>query len=155
MYPACRLLRSHKSVITPEEECTGKDIVVAILDPQHAEAATLESGEAVFAQARKAIVRVVIFRNYEPFASGSGFVIGEDDLGTVYVVTNRHVVHGADRMKGRPWDWARIEVEQESGARFDATLDFYSREHDVALLAVEGMGPYAETIKLNLGLIFR
>jgi S1-C subfamily serine protease len=41
-------------------------------------------------------------------------------------------------------------VQQSSGAKFDAKLDFYSREHDLALLAVKGMKDYAKPIQINL-----
>ena len=41
-------------------------------------------------------------------------------------------------------------MKQYSGAKFEATLDFCSRKHDLALLAVKGMKDYAEPLPLNL-----
>jgi S1-C subfamily serine protease len=51
---------------------------------------------------------------------------------------------------GRKRDRVRVEVQQHSGAKFDATLDFYSRQHDLALLAVKGMKDYAKPLQINL-----
>jgi serine protease Do len=62
-------------------------------------------------------------------ALGSGFVISEDG----YIVTNNHVIEGADE----------IEVEFFSGKRLDATLVGTDPKTDIALLKVESPEPLA------------
>jgi serine protease Do len=60
-------------------------------------------------------------------ALGSGFVISEDG----YIVTNNHVIEGADE----------IEIEFFSGDRLDAKLVGTDPKTDIALLKVESDGP--------------
>ncbi|MGA1275894.1 MAG: trypsin-like peptidase domain-containing protein, partial [Gemmobacter sp.] len=60
-------------------------------------------------------------------ALGSGFVISADG----YIVTNNHVIEGADG----------IEVEFFSGERLDATLVGTDPKTDIALLKVDADGP--------------
>ena len=60
-------------------------------------------------------------------ALGSGFVISEDG----YIVTNNHVIEGADE----------IEIEFFSGARLDAKLIGTDPKTDIALLKVESDTP--------------
>jgi S1-C subfamily serine protease len=56
------------------------------------------------------------------------------------VITNRHVVVHKIRTDRQ----LSYEVEFENGARFDGVLDFYSRRHDLALLAVLGTPLWAQ-----------
>jgi hypothetical protein len=148
LFAAYHLLREVD--ITPTEQGTGKEILVATLEPGSGEQLILQTGQEVFERVRKSIVTVNVFISNDPVCCGSGSVIGNDDSGTVYVLTNRHVVHNPRTEKGKPRDRVRIEVQQHSGARFDAKLDFYSRKQDIALLAVKGMGQYTEPLKLTL-----
>ncbi len=60
-------------------------------------------------------------------ALGSGFVISEDG----YVVTNNHVIEGADEIK----------VEFFNGSELDATVVGTDPNTDIALLKVEADGP--------------
>ena len=62
-------------------------------------------------------------------ALGSGFVISEDG----YVVTNNHVIEGADE----------IMVEFSDGAELSATLVGVDKNVDIAVLKVEAEGPLA------------
>ncbi len=148
LFTAYHLLREVD--ITPTEKRTGKEIVVSTLEPGSGEQPILQTGQEVFDRVRKSILTVQVFISNDPVCRGSGSVIGKDDAGTVYVLTNRHVIHNPRTEKGKPRDRLRIEVQQHSGARFDAKLDFYSRKHDIALLAVKGMEQYTEPLKLTL-----
>jgi len=104
-------------------------------------------GEQIFEFVKDSIVSVMIIKDNEQTCRGSGSVIGTDDSGLTYVLTNKHVVKNEDtRSKGQ----YRIEIQQHSGARFYAKLDFCSREHDLALLSVKGMEKYARPLKLAL-----
>ena len=62
-------------------------------------------------------------------ALGSGFVVSEDG----YIVTNNHVIEGADQ----------IEIEFFSGERLDAKLVGTDPKTDIALLKVESDKPLA------------
>ena len=89
-----------------------------------------------------------VFVNHEPAGSGSGSgsVISEDADGNVYILTNRHVVDD----HGKKGDRVRFEIEQYSGPKFNAVLDFYSREHDLAILTVKEMAAYTEPLNFML-----
>jgi S1-C subfamily serine protease len=136
--------------ITPEEEGTRREILISTLEPDSIEQPIMQTGQEVYQHVRNSIVSVNLFLNNDPLGGGSGSVIGKDDAGTFYVVTNKHVLFNPDTEKGKPRDRVRIEVQQQSGARFDADFDFYSRKHDIALLAVKGMEQYTEPLKLTL-----
>ena len=136
--------------ITPKENGSGKEILVSTLETDDIEKAVLQASEEVFEKARNSIFSVNVFVNNEPVSGGSGSVIGKDESGVVYVITNKHVIHSKYAKRGRPGNRVRFEVEQHSGARFSAQLDFYSRMHDLALLSVKGMEQYTEPLKLIL-----
>lgn len=129
---------------------SGKEIFVSTLSPTDVKTLNLDSSEKVFELVQDSIVSVKVFRNNQPICGGSGFVIGSDLDGIVYVITNRHVVKNSIVKKRKRSDRIRAEVQQYSGAKFDAELDFYSREHDIAVLAVKGMQKYAKPLKLTL-----
>jgi S1-C subfamily serine protease len=69
----------------------------------------------------------------------------DDGRSSYFVVTNRHVVDLADGVEGE----LSYEVEFENGARFDALLDYYSRNHDLALLRVLGVPLWAAPVPLR------
>lgn len=145
------LVAGHCAVdITPAESGTGSEVGVSTRAPDGGAKPPLQTGQEVFEHVRDGIVSVAVFRNNDFVSGGSGSVIGADESGLVYVITNKHVIRNSDTEKGRRHDTIRIEVRQHSGARFNAELDFYSREHDLALLAVKGMAPYTEPLKLTL-----
>lgn len=136
--------------ITAEENSNGKEVLISIFEPDSGERAELQTGEEIFEHLRQSILTVTVSISNRPVCSGSGSVIGKDETGIVYVLTNRHVIHNDLTETGKPGDFISIEVQQHSEARFDAVLDFYSREHDIALLAVKGMEPYVEPLTLVL-----
>lgn len=129
---------------------SGKEISVSIVPTDKPQKSTLKTGQDVFEHVHNSIVSVTVFINNDPECGGSGSVIGSDESGVLYIITNKHVVHNSDTVKGRRGDRIRVEVQQHSGAKFDAILDFYSRKHDIALLAVKNMEKYARPLQLNL-----
>jgi S1-C subfamily serine protease len=137
--------------INLQEACSGKEISVSIISPNSPNISQMATSQAVFDHVRDSIVSVSIFINYDPICGGSGSVIGTDETGMLYIITNKHVIKNERiNKRGRKRDRLRIEVQQTSGAKFDAKLDFYSREHDLALLAVKGMKDYAKPLQVNL-----
>lgn len=137
--------------INLQEACSGKEISVSIISPNSPVISQLPTTQAVFDHVRDSIVSVRVFINYDPVCRGSASVIGTDETGMLYIITNKHVIQNSSINKHRrEEDRLRIEVQQTSGAKFDAKLDFYSREHDLALLAVKGMKDYAKPLQINL-----
>ncbi len=136
--------------ITPEEVNSGREIAVSILPANGAKPSTQQTAQGVFEQVRNSIVSVTVFVNHDPVCSGSGWVVGNDESGDLYVLTNKHVILNSLTSKGWRGDWVRMEVKQHSGAKFEATFDFYSRQHDIAILAVKGMEEYAQPLKMTL-----
>jgi len=132
-----------------EERTSGKAIEVSLFEPNGSGGAPRQGGEEVFEGVRGSIVLVKVLLDNDPVKYGSGSVIGTDDSGTAYVLTNRHVVE-YDAASLLDAGRVHYEVEQPSGARFDATLDFYSRKYDLALLSVRGIGAYSAPIPLIL-----
>ena len=142
--------KSKKIIITPKEKCSKKEISVSILQLEDSKEVEKKTGQEIFQHVQSGIVSIKVFNNNTPLCSGSGFVVGTDDSGLFYTVTNKHVVHNEFTKKGKVGDVVRFEVRQHSGARFDAKLDFYSRKHDIAILSVKGMDKYARPLKLTL-----
>lgn len=109
-------------------------------------AASEELGaEELFERVRRSVVSVQVMVGTRRECSGSGAAIGRDAAGRTYVLTNRHVV---DCAEGRSADVV-FEVLHDSGARFAAALDYRSRQHDLALLAVEGLGEFSRPVPLR------
>jgi S1-C subfamily serine protease len=102
--------------------------------------------EALYETVRRSVVTVYVRLDERRMGNGSGAVIGLDSgLQHYFVVTNRHVVvHEVPADKSLTY-----EIEFENGARFDGVLDFYSRRHDLALLAVMGKPMWAEPVAMR------
>jgi len=102
--------------------------------------------EQLYAAVRRSVVTVYVRRQGQPTITGSGAVIGIDvGRNSYFVITNKHVVY-QEAPEGSRLD---LEVQFENQARFDAVLDFYSRRHDLALLAVEGTPLWAAVVALR------
>lgn len=144
--------RQIKTTVRPlYEKCSGKEISILMSPGTNPASSKILTSKDVFEKVRDNIVTVIVYINYTPVCTGSGSVIGTDDAGTLYIVTNKHVVRKSDIPKyGKAEDRVRVEVQQHSGAKFDATLDFYSRRYDLALLAVKGLGNYAKPLPITL-----
>ncbi|MHC4520706.1 MAG: trypsin-like peptidase domain-containing protein [Planctomycetota bacterium] len=143
--------RSARTGMVLEERCTGNEVSVSLFSTGPS-AAPLPTGQDVFEKVSDSIVSVVVLVGNNPMYTGSGAVIGTDQSGLLYIVTNRHVIDGPYPPAGRRGNRVRVEVKQYSGAKFDATLDFASRKHDLALLAVKGMAGHARPLPLHLKL---
>ncbi len=148
-YGSIKIGESRKGAVI-KEKCTRKDISVLVVPAGSSKIPSLSTGQEVFEQARNSIVFVKVFVGNTPVCSGSGFVIGSDESGMLYIVTNRHVIRNKCIEEEKKTSRVRVEVQQHSGAKFDATLDFYSRDHDLAILAVKGMVDYAKPLQLIL-----
>jgi hypothetical protein len=133
-----------------EEKSNKKEVVLSILGPNDLAKSTLKTGDEVFKFVRNSIVSVKVFTNNKTVCTGSGSVIGWDETGIIYIITNKHVIQNQYIKNSKSRDRLRVEVQQHSGARFYAALDFYSRKHDIALLAVKGMDKYTQPLKLSL-----
>lgn len=142
---------SRNTASTFQEKCSSKEISVTVLSKNNPPTSQMLTAKDVFDNVRDSIVSVKVFANYDPVCRGSGSVIGIDESDCLYVITNKHVIHNSYiKKQARKRERIRVEVQQASGAKFDATLDFYSRKHDLALLAVKGMNDYARPLQLNL-----
>jgi S1-C subfamily serine protease len=133
--------------IKPTEENNGKEIPVSVFEQQDAEVIALPPNQ-VFETVKKSIVQVRVLVGDSLFAIGSGAVIGTDDTKTVYILTNKHVVNNDSPITGKRGEMIAFEVQLNSGGRYDATLDFYSREYDLAILAVKGISETAPPLMI-------
>ncbi len=98
--------------------------------------------EELYEMVRSSVVTVNVMVAGAEEGNGSGAVIGWDELGQLYILTNRHVVYH-ELPQGRD---LCFEAELESGVQLPAILDFYSRRHDLALLVVPGLAGWAEPL---------
>jgi serine protease Do len=96
---------------------------------------------AVIAEAQKSVVTItangISTEGFSPFGQpatgiGSGIVISADG----YILTNRHVVEGAQT----------LSVELQDGTTYDARLIEQATDNDLALIKVEGTGMTAARI---------
>jgi S1-C subfamily serine protease len=131
-----------KETVLPEESPSHPDLLL----PSPPESLPELEGRQLYEAVRRAVVTVYVHRDGQLLASGSGAVIAIDAARTRYfVITNRHVV-----IHETPRDTSlSFEVEFENEARFRAVLDFYSREHDLALLGVSGTPLWAEAVAMR------
>lgn len=132
--------------ISSIENCSGKEIPVTMLKFNGITRVRKKTAQKVFKQVTDSIVYVKVFGGHDPICTGSGFVVGVDDAETSYIITNKHVVDNKTT-KEQP---LKFEIQLHSGAKFDAELDYYSRDHDIAILSVKGMEKYAKPIGLTL-----
>jgi hypothetical protein len=98
--------------------------------------------EELYEVVRSSVVTINVVIGGVEEGNGSGAVIGWDDLGQLYILTNRHVVYH-ELPEGRD---LCFEAELESGIQLPALLDFYSRKVDLALLVVPGLAGWAEPL---------
>ncbi len=116
-----------------------------LLPPPGDELPELES-EQLYEAVRRSVVTVIVRLDEQRLASGSGAVIAIDaGRNHYFVITNRHVI----MHETTPEKQLTFEVEFENQARFDAVLDFYSKRHDLALLAVLGTPLWAQPVAMR------
>ena len=152
LFAAARYMvgRSAYTEVMLEERCSGKEISVSLFSSDGRSASSAPTGQGVFEKVRDSIVSVDVLVDNDPVCGGSGAVIGKDESGTLYIVTNRHVIEGPYAISEGTEGRVRVEVKQYAGAKFDATLDFCSDEYDLAILAVRGMIGHARPLSLHL-----
>lgn len=136
--------------LPPKEFCTNDSIMVSILHAGQKQNQALMTNKEIFKFASKSIISVYVYLNGNMVCSGSGSVIGKDKYGINYILTNKHVIVNTITTERKANQTVRFEVKQHSGARFDAVLDFYSRKHDIAILAVKGLDTYSRPLKISL-----
>jgi len=135
------MMRSERQAEAPAELSEHPEVLL----PRASSNAPVLESQALYEQVRRSAAMVLVLVDGQTVASGSGAVIGVDRGRTFYLLTNRHVVY---REVG---DGSELtyDVEFENGARFHARLDFYSRRHDLALLAVVGVPLWASPVAMR------
>lgn len=104
------------------------------------------AAEALFQRIRPSVVQVNVLVNQALIGHGSGAVLGSDMAGQLYVLTNRHVVYHETADPGR----LGYEIQLENGIQLPALLDFYSRDWDLAVVVVPGLGGWGRPVPLRM-----
>ncbi len=90
-----------------------------------------KSLQDIYKEVNPAVVSVVCYQNGEKFSWGSGVIFTADG----YVITNTHVLEGADA----------ADVQLSDGESYSARLVGYDTTTDIAVLKIQGQSlPYAE-----------
>jgi hypothetical protein len=108
----------------------------SILLPQTKGEIAPMDAEALYEATRHSVVKVNVLVNQAVIGHGSGSVVGIDESSQLYVLTNRHVAYHEVE---EPY-LLTYEIQLENGVQLPALLDYYSREHDLALIIVPGLG---------------
>jgi hypothetical protein len=116
-----------------------------IILPAVPEAQPQFDSEKLYEQVQRSVVTVCALVGGQRHKCGSGSIIGTDDEGKIYILTNKHVVF-FDRQKGLPL-WFTVDLS--SGAQVHAKLDFCSTKVDLALLEVSGIASLASPLLLR------
>ncbi len=135
------VLRQQEPVFPPVEAQFFQDVAVEAAAPDRPE---LDSDD-LYDLIRSSVVTVNVLVDGAEQGNGSGAVIGWDEVGQLYILTNRHVVyHEVPEGHG-----LCFEAELEGGVQLPAILDFYSRRHDLALLVVPGLTGWARPLAIQ------
>jgi S1-C subfamily serine protease len=134
-------LRLPRQPIAPVE----LEVHPEVLLPRASTGAPVLDSQTLYEQVRRSAATILVLVDGRVVVSGSGVVIGIDRNRTFYLLTNRHVVY--QEISGDTH--LEYDVEFENGARFHARLDFYSRRHDLALLAVVGVPLWAAPVAMR------
>jgi hypothetical protein len=126
----------------PQELPVFNEITVIAASPEDEE----HEASELFDVVRSSVVTVNVMMEGAETGNGSGAVIGWDDFGQLYILTNRHVVYH-ELPEGQE---LCFEAELESGVQLPALLDYYSRRHDLALLVVPGLSGWSVPLPLRL-----
>lgn len=132
------VLQREEEGLPPREIDFFQEIALRAASPERVSLEPAELYEVV----RSSVVTVNVMVAGTEEGNGSGAVIGWDELGQLYILTNRHVVYH-ELPEGRE---LCFEAELESGVQLPAILDYYSRRHDLALLVVPGLVGWAEPL---------
>jgi hypothetical protein len=122
------------------------DLHPALLLPQAPADLPALAPEALFTVIRSSVVKINVLVDQAVIGHGSGSILGMDNQGQLYILTNRHVVyHEVENPV-----LLSYEVELENGIQLPAVLDFTSRKHDLAVVMVPGLGGWAPPAPLRL-----
>lgn len=117
-----------------------------ILLPQAPADAAPMTAEALYEAIRHSVVKVNVLIDQGVVGHGSGAVLGVDRNGQLYVLTNRHVVY---HEVPEP-HLLSYEIELENGVQLPAMLDFYSRNYDLGVVVVPGLGGWGLPVPLRM-----
>ena len=127
---------NNKVAVLEEQLETVRDNGLSVSGTPNAAADGLTPAQ-VYAQNKMAVVAISCSTKYgsagTATSSGSGFVLTEDG----YVITNCHVVDGADS----------VTVVMLDGREFEAKVKGYDQNNDLAVLKVDAQG--LQTVKLG------
>lgn len=135
-------LNRHPDTFPPIELAVRNPLALPQADP----AAPQLDAESLYEAIRHSVVKVNVLVDEARVGHGSGSVLGVDEVGQLYVLTNRHVVYHEvpdPRLLS-------YEVQLESGIQLPAVLDYYSRSHDLALVLVPNLGGWGLPVPLRL-----
>ncbi len=110
-----------------------------------ADSATMD-GETLYEAVRHSVVKINVLIDQALVGHGSGAVLGVDGHGQLYVLTNRHVVY---HEVANPL-LLSYEIELENGIQLPASLDFYSRTHDLAIVVAPGLTGWGLPVGLRM-----
>jgi len=128
--------------IPPNELAVHKEIVL----PRAPIDAPVMPAEALYEAIRHSVVKVNVLIDQGVVGHGSGAVFGVDRNGWLYVLTNRHVVYHEVAQH----HLVSFEIELENRVQLPAVLDFYSRNHDLAVVVVPGLGGWGLPVPLRM-----
>ena len=134
--------------VVPEAKCSGEEITTEVLEGSVATSGIHNNGEHVYERIKKGVVSINVLSGTQLYSRGSGFVLGTDKSGLVYVVTNKHVVDCEVSRFSFKDTHIHYEVVPFMKARFDATLDYCSTDHDLAILSVKDLEEYVVPLKM-------
>jgi hypothetical protein len=135
-------LNRHPDTFPPIELTVRNPLALPQADP----AAPQLDAESLYEAIRHSVVKVNVLVDEARVGHGSGSVLGLDEVGQLYVLTNRHVVyHEVPDPRALSY-----EVQLESGIQLPAVLDYYSRSHDLALVLVPNLGGWGLPVPLRL-----
>lgn len=101
---------------------------------------------ALYEAIRHSVVKINVLIDEALVGHGSGVVIGGDGDGQLYVMTNRHVIYHEVAKRSR----LSFEIQLENGIQLPAMLDFYSRNHDLAVVVAPGIGGWGLPVPLRM-----
>jgi len=117
-----------------------------ILMPQAPSGSPAMDSRALYEAIRHSVVKINVLVDQALVGHGSGVVLGGDQNGQLYVLTNRHVIyHELDEPLRLSY-----EIELENGIQLPAKLDFYSRNHDLAIVLAPGIGGWGLPAPLRM-----
>lgn len=117
-----------------------------ILLPQAPSGSPAMDSEALYQAIRHSVVKINVLIDDALVGHGSGVVLGGDRDGQLYVLTNRHVIYHEVAKRSR----LSFEIQLENGIQLPALLDFYSRNHDLAVVVAPGIGGWGLPAPLRM-----